>query len=428
MNASHCQAAIRASLLLVVVLSVFGACTKKDNKRQVPAVPVNVVKAETRDAERLLDAVGTVKASNSVTVKPQVEGRILRIHFLDGDKVEAGQLLYTIDPGTYSYSHSGALADVAKDRADAEMARKDFMRFKALMEQGVVSRDEYEQKQTAYQTARKAMESDMAQAGIAGKKVSYTRISSPIDGIAGSTILDEGNLVVADQSELVVIKTVAPADITFSIPGKYLSMVRSRAVDENLKVRAIPALGAANPVLGELTFVDNWINTATGMINLKARFANEDRNLWPGQFVTIQLILGVLDNVVHVPTQAVQKGPDGDFVYVVKDGKAVVTPVSVIMSSVDDVVVDKGLSPGDQIIVDGMFRLYPNAPVAVKKTLPASKPATPAAAKQADSSENDSANATAANATAAPEPADAPAPADAANATGAGEASTGGES
>lgn len=414
MNAPHRQAAIRIFLFFALTLLALGACTKKDNTKQVRAVPVNVVKAEAGEAERILDAVGTVKASNSVTVKPQVEGRILRIHFLDGDVVEAGQLLYTIDPGTYSYSHSGALADVAKDRADAEMARKDYMRFKALMEQGVVSRDEFDQKQTAYQTARKAMESDMAQAGIAGKKVSYTRITSPIDGIAGSTMLDEGNLVVADQSELVVLKTVAPADITFSIPGKYLSMVRSRAVDEHLKVRAIPALGAAKPVMGELTFVDNWINTGTGMINLKARFANDDKSLWPGQFVTIHLILGVLKDVVHVPTQAVQKGPDGDFVYVVKDDKAVVTPVSVAMSSVDDVVVDKGLASGDRIIVDGMFRLFPNAPVAVKKTLSSSRAATPAPEKKTDSGKDDSANATAG-------------PDDSANATDASEPATGGE-
>ena len=344
------------------------ACGNNSTQSKGPApAPVKTTRAIAKDAEVMLKAVGNVKASNSVTVKSRVDGHILRIHFLDGDPVSAGQLLYTIDPETYIYTQKGAQANVASDRASAELAQKDYLRYKELYEQQVISKDEYEQKLTAYQTARKAMEADIAQADIAKRNVKFTKVTSPINGIAGATLLDEGNLVAADKDELVIIKTIAPADVQFSIPGNKLSQVRSHFIDEDLTVYATPGFADATPAKGQLTFVDNWVNPDTGMINLKARFPNNDTKLWPGQFVTVNLILDTQKDAIHIPAQAVQRGPDGKYVFIVKDNKAEMRPVTEGMRRGNDVVINKGLEADETVVVEGMLRLYPDAPVIIKK-------------------------------------------------------------
>lgn len=360
-------------LLLASLFLALPGCGDKEAKTARPPAPVETGQAVAKDTPVALKAVGNVKASNSVTVKSRVDGHILRIHFLDGDTVTAGQLLYTIDPETYLYTQEGAQANVAADRATAEHAQKDYMRYKDLFEQNVISRDEYETKLTAYETARKAMEADAAQVGIASRNVKFTQITSPIDGMAGSTLLDEGNLVAADKDELVVINTLAPADVQFSVPGYELPRIRAEFVDNHLPVLATPAASGAKPSEGVLTFVDNWVNPDTGMINLKARFPNEDTALWPGQFVTIDLILSIQKDAVRIPAQAVQRGPNGKYVFVVEDGKARMQPVTTGMRLDGEVVIDTGLKAGEIVVVEGALRLYPDAPVAIKKG-PGSKP------------------------------------------------------
>jgi multidrug efflux system membrane fusion protein len=282
--------------------------------------------------------------------------------------VTAGQLLYTIDPETYIYTQKGAQANVASDRATAEHARKDYLRYKDLFEQNVISRDEYEVKLTAYETARKSMEADAAQVDIASRNVKFTQITSPIDGMAGSTLLDEGNLVAADKDELLVINTLSPADVQFAVPGYELPRMRARYADDHLTVLATPAMSGARPAQGTLTFVDNWVNPDTGMINLKARFPNEDTALWPGQFVTIDLILETREGAIRIPAQAVQRGPDGRYVYVVEDGKAKVRPVVPGLRVDEEIVIDSGLAAGETVVVEGMLRLAPDAPVVVRNT------------------------------------------------------------
>jgi RND family efflux transporter, MFP subunit len=354
-------------ICLILSLALTGCGDKNSNHAAArPAAPVTTAKAIAKDTPVTLKAVGNVKASNSVTVKSRVDGHILRIHFLDGDTVTAGQLLYTIDPETYIYTQKGAQANVAGDRATAELAKKDYVRYKDLYEQNVISRDEYEQKLTAYETARKAMEADAAQESIAKRNVHFTRITSPIDGIAGSTLLDEGNLVAADKDNLVVIKTITPVDVQFSIPGRQLSRVRDVFVDDQLTVLATPASSGSEPTKGVLTFLDNWVNPGTGMINLKARFPNQDKTLWPGQFVVVDLILSMEPDAVRIPGQAVQRGPDGKYVYVVENGKARMQPVTLGMRVDDEIVVATGIKEGDTVVIEGMLRLYPGAPVTVK--------------------------------------------------------------
>ena len=351
-------------VLIVAACLALSGCKEEKKEAGPPPAPVKTVMAETKDTPVMLKGVGNVKASNSVTVKSRVDGHILRIHFLDGDHVKAGQLLYTIDPETYIYQQKGAQANVASDRATAELAQKDYIRYKDLYEQQVISKDEYEQKVTAYETARKAMEADTAQADIARRNVHFTKITSPIDGVAGSTLLDEGNLVGADQDQLVVIKTIAPTDVVFSIPGSKVEMVRSHFIDDDLTVLATPP--EAEAATGRLTFVDNWINPDTGMINLKARFPNKDAKLWPGQFVTVDLILTVQKDAVRIPAQAVQRGPKGKYVYVVEDNKAAIKPVTEGMRMGNVVVIDTGLDGGETVVIEGMIRLFPGAPVMIR--------------------------------------------------------------
>ena len=351
-------------VLIVAACLALSGCKEEKKEAGPPPAPVKTVTAETKDTPVMLKGMGNVKASNSVTVKSRVDGHILRIHFLDGDHVKAGQLLYTIDPETYIYQQKGAQANVASDRATAELAQKDYIRYKDLYEQQVISKDEYEQKVTAYETARKAMEADTAQADIARRNVHFTKITSPIDGVAGSTLLDEGNLVGADQDQLVIIKTIAPTDVVFSIPGSKVEMVRSHFIDDDLTVLATPP--EAEAATGRLTFVDNWINPDTGMINLKARFPNKDAKLWPGQFVTVDLILTVQKDAVRIPAQAVQRGPKGKYVYVVEDNKAVMKPVTEGMRMGNVVVIDTGLDGSETVVIEGMIRLFPGAPVMIR--------------------------------------------------------------
>jgi len=369
------------AVLGLLAALVLPGCSKEKKQGRPPA-PVKTVQSWAKDTPVSLKAVGNVKASNSVTVKSRVDGHILRIHFLDGDVIKAGQLLYTIDPETYVYQQQGAQANVASDRATAEQAQKDYVRYKDLYEQQVISKDEYEQKLTAYETARKAMEADTAQADIAQRNVHFTRITSLIDGIAGSTLLDEGNLVAADQDSLVVINTIQPVDVVFSIPGRDVDLVRSHFIDDDLTVLATPNSRSAQTVSGRLTFVDNWINPDTGMINLKARFLNDDEKLWPGQFVTVELILSMKKDAVIIPAQAVQQGPESKYVYVAQDGKAVMRPVEMGMRVGDDVVIDKGLNANETVIIEGMLRLYPGATIVVRneETKPGEAPAAGGAA------------------------------------------------
>lgn len=362
--------------LILAFSTIIGCNNSKDKQAEPPPAPVKTAKAEAKDTPVTLKAVGNVKASNSVTVKSRVDGHILRIHFLDGDAVKAGQILYTIDPQTYIYTQRGAQANVAGDRASAELARKDYIRYKELYEQKVISKDEYEQKLTAYETARKAMEADAAQADIAKQNVKFTKVTSPINGIAGSTLLDEGNLVAADKDDLVIIKTITPADIQFSIPGHDLDLVRSHFIDNELPVLAKSASMDMTPINGVLTFVDNWVNPDTGMINLKARFPNTDMKLWPGQFVTVDLVLDIKKDAVRIPAQAVQRGPENKYVYIAKDNKAEMRPVTVGMRIDDEVVIDKGVSAGENVVVDGMLRLFPDAPLVIKNDTPSDNNAT----------------------------------------------------
>ncbi|MBN2139404.1 MAG: efflux RND transporter periplasmic adaptor subunit [Desulfovibrionaceae bacterium] len=362
---------IRTRLLLAagaLALVLSAACSKPDDKQHTaPPVPVSTVKAVAKDAPVTLHAVGTVKASDSVTIRSRVNGHIAKIHFLDGEEVAAGDLLFSIDPtSSLRLDQMGALADLSKARAQAEQAAKEMARYKSLYAQGVVSKDEYEQKATAAATAREAVHSDLATAASAGRMAGFAKISAPIGGRAGSALIDEGNLVNAAQDDLVSIKKIVPSDVEFSIPEKDLLDVKRHFVTGVLEVFAQPPGGEERREGGLLTFIDNWVDPSTGMIRLKARFPNQSQRLWPGQFVSVTMVLTNIKDAVQVPMTAVQDGPNGKFVYLVKENKAV--PQAVSTGFVTDeglMVIEKGLQKDDEVVVEGQIRLYPGARVLI---------------------------------------------------------------
>lgn len=348
--------------LLVLILASAGLGCKGE-QHGFPPAPVTLAKAVAKDAPYALPAIGTVKGADSVQVKSRVDGHILKIHFRDGDPVKAGDLLFTIDPITYRLAQAQAQANVFKDKATADQAAKDYERYKQLVEQGVVSREEYETKLTALATARQSMAANQANAASAGQNVKFSAVASPIEGRAGNALLDVGNLVSAAKDVLVVVNKIKPADVEFSLPDRALGEIKKFSANATLEVLAAPTGYEKEPERGRLTFYDNRIDPATGMFTLKARFENESERLWPGQFVGVQLILTTLLSVVQVPEMAVQTGPQGKFVYVVEAGKAQMRPVVPGIQVDGFTVIEKGLAAGESVVVDGQLRLFPGAPV-----------------------------------------------------------------
>ncbi len=356
---------MRCCAVLLLMLGMFGCGESARTGSEPPPAPVSVVQATVKPAKRCIDAVGFVKASNAVSIRSQVDGVLMKIHFLDGQDIQSGERLFTIDPTLYRLDQQQQIANEARLRENAEEAARKFQRYKTLYEKGVVSREEYDAKATAATTTRQAVEAQQAQVGQSAQKLGYTQILAPYAGTLGSALLDEGNLVRSNQDSLVVLNTISPADVSFSVPQRYLQDIRQHFLRGNVEVFAAAPGQAGPPEHGDLTFVDNAIDRTTGMVGLKARFDNRQKALWPGQFVTVSLVLDTIDNAIQVPATALQQGPDGPIVFVVADGIAQVRAVTPGLRTGDEVVIDSGLTVGETVVTEGHLRLYPGARVSV---------------------------------------------------------------
>ncbi len=370
--------ALWARLSGIAVLSLLllaAACGKKEEP--VPqAAQVVTATALAKDTPQVIPAVGNVLASVSVSVKSRQDGHIIKIHFLDGDMVKAGQLLYTIDPVSQTLSKAQAEADLAGQRASAQLAMAEYNRYKSLYAQGVVSKEEYDQHRTAAETATAQVNTATASVGIAAQTLSYNYINAPNDGCISLTDLQEGNVVVANLDELAVINTVTPVDLSFSLPGRYLDQVRSAFQSGPVRVQAYNRMQDEAPVTGTLRAIDNSINAATGMFEMRARFENADLALWPGQFVGVGLVVGVRAGALCIPAKALQTGPDGDFVFIVRQGKAEMSAVNVDFAAGEDVVIKDGIAAGDEVVIEGQGRLRPGMSVTTARPQPPAKGAT----------------------------------------------------
>lgn len=363
-------------------------------KGQERAAPVVTAEAQQKDAPYVLTTVGTIKASVSVSIKSKYAAHIKKVHFIEGSLVKAGQLLFTIDPAVNALSEQQAGATHLRDRADYEQLERDRQRYKTLSDQGVISREAYEEKSTAATRAHNAMKASGAGASLARQNLSYNTITSPIDGRIGAALFDEGSFVKDKDDVLAVVNTTTPLEVSFALPERYLNEIRKQLAQGPLTVQAAAPGMESHPEVGVLSFVDNQVESGTGTVRMKARFENPEGRLWPGQFVSVGLVLKTVKNSVVVPDRAVQTGPQGTYVFVVKDGKAELRPVGVAFRLYDSLVLDRGLAAGETVVVEGHLRLVPGAKVAATPMPVPAPPASPApAAPEA------AANATAANAT-----------------------------
>jgi multidrug efflux system membrane fusion protein len=368
----------RQGLALAVVAGVVGAIvytttlpsvqkqfTGRRAKMGDGPVPVTVAPAQLGDVPLYLEGVGTAKARNTVTVRPQVDGRILSITFKEGQDVKRGDVLAKIDPATYQAQLDQAAAKKVLDQAELANARRDMERYSKLSE-GIIA-------QKTIDTQRALVDKLMAQiklddAAIANAKavLEYTTIVAPIDGRTGIRMVDEGNLVRASDAGIVVITELRPVSVLFTLPQQQLGQVQRAQEKGLLSVEALDADGKTTLDRGTLQVVDNQVDQATGTVKMKAEFPNASLQLWPGQFVNVRLLIDTLNRVVVIPTPAVQRGPNGTFAYVVQAGdKVTLRPIAVAHQSETQAVISQGIKAGDRVVTTGFGRLKDGSSVSI---------------------------------------------------------------
>lgn len=425
----HLKSVIIAVIAALVVAGLafrYFSGRTEDKKPQKHAIPVTVASAVVKTIPLEIDVIGTVQAYSTVQVKSQVVGQLMQVHIKQGDLVKAGDVLFTIDPRQLEAQLEQAKAIEAKDRAQVrqalanvdkdramikqsetsvlkdqmqlKLAQREAQRYLSLVDQGAVSREQYDQQKTTADTAsatvrsdeslvasaKAALDADQAvansleaqanadHAAVRNMEVqlSYTTIRSPIDGRTGALNINQGNLIKDnDVNSLISIDQVNPIYVSFAIPEQYLHELTADSKSGPLKVTA-RIEGDDTPEEGLVTFIDNQVDNTTGTITLKGTFANADRRLWPGQFVNVVLILKEQPNSLLIPSHAVQTGQDGQFVFVMKPNKTVEQrKVKLGPPSKGSVVITEGLREGEQVVTDGQVQLTPGAIVQPKKSI-----------------------------------------------------------
>jgi multidrug efflux system membrane fusion protein len=360
-------------LVLTLALIAIAGCSHGpvDTFGEREAVPILAAKVVQKTVSDSIRAIGRVEAFSTVDVKAQINGQVMQVHFRQGQDVKQGDPLFTIDPRPFQAALEQAQANLAKDRAQYRQAAADERRYATLLKQNVSSRQQYDQVEATAAALSASIQADEAAVQTARLNLEYTEIRAPIDGRTGDLLVHAGNLVKPDaDTAMVVINQVHPVYVAFAIPEQKLPEVREFMAEHKLAVQ-VSLPGQQGPVeSGELSFVDNSVDAKTGTINLKGEFANTDARLWPGEFVNTTLVLREHPGAILVPSQAVQTGQQGSFVFVVQpDMKATIRPV-VIGESIDNqTVVTSGLKPGETVVTDGQLRLIPGATVTIKSGL-----------------------------------------------------------
>ena len=408
----------RLAILLIATAILTGCSNQAQQNFERPPAPVVVSTALSQDVSNYMDALGKIVARETVAIQPQVSGRITKIHFTDGANVRRGQLLFTVDPRPFEANLKQAQANLAKDaaakkQAEANLAREvarekwgltQVERYRLLVEQGVVPREQYQQLRADYdslkantEAARAAVRSadetikvDNAAIDTAKVQLSYCYIHAPIDGRAGQRLVDLGNVVnpggssntesgAVSTNTLLVIERLDPIYADFTISQNNLTQVQNqmRAGTLSAEVR-LPDV-ADDPVVGKLTFVDNAVQAETGQVTLRATLPNPGHRFWPGRFVNIRLLLGSIPGAVLIPASAAQMSANGSYVYVVKpDSTAEQRNVSLGQRQGDLIVVEKGVAAGEKVVTNGQLGVTPGGKVAVEQPREANSPATAA--------------------------------------------------
>lgn len=345
------------------------ACGQQKKAPEKPrTAPVKVATASLKDVPVDLNAIGEVYAYSTVSVKSQVDGPLARIHFKEGQYVNRGDVLFTIDPSPFEIALKQAEANLAKDTAQMKNARVEAKRYEELVKKGYVAQADYDSFRTAAEALTATVNADWGAVDNARLQLSYTNIRSPITGRAGSLIINQGNLIKANDvnNTMVVIYQVEPIYAGFSVPEQYLPEIKSYMAKGPLKV-IVKISDRERPEEGVLTFIDNQVDRATGTILLKGAFNNKDRRLWPGQFVNVTLRLSTEKNAVTVPTQAVMTGQNGQYVFVVKpDNTAETRPVVAGRISGNETVIEQGVKAGEAVVTDGQLQVIPGIKVEIR--------------------------------------------------------------
>lgn len=361
------------ALVPTLALIAMAGCSHgpEDTFGERDAVPVLAAKVVQKTVADTIRAIGRVEAFSTVDVKAQINGQVMQVHFLQGQDVKQGDLLFTIDPRPFEAALQQAQANLAKDRAQYHEAAADEQRYLTLLRENVGSRQQYDQVEATAASLSASMQADEAAVQTARLNLEYTEIRAPIDGRTGDLLVHAGNLVKPDaDTAMVVINQVHPVYVDFSIPEQKLPDVREFMAEQKLAVQVSLPEQQGPLESGELSFVDNSVDSKTGTINLKGEFANADSRLWPGEFVNTTLVLREHPGAILVPSQAVQTGQQGSFVFVVEpDMKATIRPVVIGESLDNQTVVTSGLKPGETVVTDGQLRLIPGATVTIKSGL-----------------------------------------------------------
>jgi multidrug efflux system membrane fusion protein len=347
-------------------------------------VPVTVVPVEQKDVPIYLSALGTVQALNTVTVNAQVSGQIQSINFKEGQEVKAGDTIAVIDPRTFQSALDQATAKKRQDEAQLTASKSTLARYTELIKKNFVAAQDLENQNQLVRQQEALVAADEAAVSTARTQLGYTKITAPIDGIAGIRQVDVGNLVTANSGTgIVVLTEVHPINVIFNLPEQNLDEVRTPDGADPLPVTALDRTDAHVIADGLLKVIDNQIDTTTGTFKLKAEFQNEKNALWPGQFVNVRVKVRTVDKGLVVPATAVQRGPDGSYAYVVQpDSTVKMTPLKLGDEAGDStILVTSGLNLGDKVVTEGQFRLKPGSKV---EALAPGQAAAPTSAAELD--------------------------------------------
>jgi multidrug efflux system membrane fusion protein len=352
---------------------------------------VVVAPAEQRAVPIVLDAVGHVEASSTVEITAQVEGRIDKVHFVEGDPIEKGALLFTIDAQPYRAALAEAQARLERDVALSEQAKLDSARTEMLANSGIAPAADKERAVANVAALAASQNANRAAAEAARVNLGYTQIRAPLSGRAGSLLVHAGNVVRPNATTpLVVLRCVKPVMVRFSLPERYLAEVREHMKSAAAEVAVTPRGTNGKPLLGKLTFIDNAVDANTGTIGLKAELGNDDEALWPGQYVDVRVHLGTETSAIVVPEAAVQVGQQGAYAYAISNENSAELRKLVVKRTFDHwSVIESGLAVGERVAVEGLIRLAPGSKVSV--TEKRSSPGAPSSAGAASAAPTSSA-------------------------------------
>jgi multidrug efflux system membrane fusion protein len=370
-------------LLLTFAVSGCGR-TRVQAAPAMPAPLVTIVKASAHDVPRYLDEIGRNGAFESVTVTPQVGGRITERHFQDGENLKKGQILFIIDPRPFKAQLDSAQATLAQTKAALDLAKIQFARDEEVIGARAISKQDYDTKKNTVDVDQAQVDAAQAALETARLNLEYCYIHSPIDGRAGARLVDVGNVVQANSTALLLVQRLDPIYANFTITEGDLPEVQKEMTHGTLKAGVrLPSDTDGKARVGRVEFLDNAVQNGTGTINLRATLPNSDHHFWPGQFVDVKLVLNTQKGAVLIPSQATQISQKGPFVYVIKaDDTADLRPVTLGQRQGDDVVVTNGLSPNERVVVTGQLTVRPGGKVRVDATgaemNPQSQPDNPA--------------------------------------------------